>query len=211
MDSLGKLIGMEVRVMAMRRGMSVSALARALGLPQTYVARRVDGRAAFTPDELKRVAAALAVTVADLLPPEAHEVRPVGTVADLAALDVNALEKIAAALGVTVASLMEQRESAASGAGSGTPPPRYRPEEEDPAGSTDSPCYRGSPQGHSRYGRSDDALPAADQAKSVTSLTGRSADSQRPPSGPRAGVAGRATGPAPRRPRVHSRLVGSGS
>lgn len=200
MDALGKLVGEEIRAMAARRRMSISALARALDLPQTYVARRVDGRAAFTPAELARVAEVLDVPVAELLPREAHRVPPAAVAVDFSGLDLNALQKIAAALGVSVASLVPVvRESEAAGASQGAPPPHFRPEDQDP----DNP--------NSTYFSPPAVRTPSDQPKAVTSLSDRSAESTRPPSGPRAKVADRVTGPSHRRPRVSARLAGSRS
>lgn len=196
MDALGKQVGEEIRAMAARRRMSISALARELGLPQTYVARRVDGRAAFTPAELGQVAKTLDVQVTDLLPAEAHEVPPDAVAVDFSDLDLNGLQKIAAALGVSVASLIKVRESAAAaGAGSG-PPPRFRPE----MPSQDDP--------NSTYFQVPSVRTPGDQRKDVTFQVARSDDHTRPPTGPGARQADRATGPAARRPRVHARLAG---
>lgn len=63
----------EIRAALARRRMSASALARKLGKSQTYVWRRLSGETAFDTDDLEAIAAALSVTVVDLLPPDARQ------------------------------------------------------------------------------------------------------------------------------------------
>lgn len=60
----------EIRVILARRRMSASELARRTGLKQPYMSRRMTGETAFDLDDLEVIAAALGVTVAELLGPE---------------------------------------------------------------------------------------------------------------------------------------------
>lgn len=66
--SLREQAAEELRALLARRRMSVSELARRLGVAQSYMARRVDGRVALDLDDLESIAAILGVEVADLLP-----------------------------------------------------------------------------------------------------------------------------------------------
>ena len=52
-----------------RRGVRQSALATALGITQQSVSARLNGRVAFTVDELETVAGSLDLTLADLIDP----------------------------------------------------------------------------------------------------------------------------------------------
>lgn len=68
MDTLRELVAGELRATLARKRISAAALARQLGWSQTYMARRVDGRAPLDVDDLEKIADVLEVTVADLLP-----------------------------------------------------------------------------------------------------------------------------------------------
>jgi len=187
MDALGKQVSAEVRAMAGRKRWSAAALARELGWAQSYMARRWDGRQAFTPAELAQVARCLDVPVDALLPDSAREVHDVAGPDVLAALDMDQLDRIAAALGVSVASLIPREAATATGgetAGTSGRVLRFKPE---PA--PDSTYYLATPREPQVSGRSDEII--------------------RPPSGPRSSVASRANGPASRRPRVSARLAGN--
>ena|SRR5881396_620829 len=67
-QSLSERVAEEVRVILVRRRTNPTQLARKLGVSQAYVWRRLDGRTAFDLHDLERIAAALGVDVADLLP-----------------------------------------------------------------------------------------------------------------------------------------------
>lgn len=69
----------EVRVLLARRRLSASKLAKAMGVSQTYVWRRLSGETAFDLDDLEKIADILEVDVGDLLPRRGHggpDVRP---------------------------------------------------------------------------------------------------------------------------------------
>ena len=68
MDTLRELVAGELRATLARKRVSAAEAARRLGWSQTYMARRVDGRAPLDVDDLERIAEVLEVTVADLLP-----------------------------------------------------------------------------------------------------------------------------------------------
>lgn len=61
-------VAAEVRAAVGRRRTNATALAKRLGVSQTYVWRRLQGETAFDADDLYRIAALLDVAVADLLP-----------------------------------------------------------------------------------------------------------------------------------------------
>lgn len=63
----------EVRVALARRRLSASELARRMGVTQRYISRRLTAEIAFDVDDLQRIARALGVAVADLLPADAHQ------------------------------------------------------------------------------------------------------------------------------------------
>lgn len=72
-STLREQVAEEVRVLLARRRTSATALAKTLGVSQTYVWRRLTGETAFDLDDLERIANALGVTVLDLLPRSAGE------------------------------------------------------------------------------------------------------------------------------------------
>lgn len=80
MDSMRELIAAELRATLARHRVSAAALARRLGWSQTYMARRVDGRAEPTISELQKIAEGLGVCLVELLPREALQKRD-GTIA----------------------------------------------------------------------------------------------------------------------------------
>lgn len=65
-------VAAEVRAAVGRRNTNSTALARRLGVSQTYVWRRLKGEVAFDTDDLHRIAGLLGVAVSDLLPSGAH-------------------------------------------------------------------------------------------------------------------------------------------
>lgn len=58
----------EIRVLLARRRISGSELARRVGVTQSHMSRRLTGETAFDVDDLERIADALGVEVASLLP-----------------------------------------------------------------------------------------------------------------------------------------------
>lgn len=70
----------EIRALLARRRISASELARRLGVNQPYISRRLTGETAADVDDLQRIADALGVAVADLLPSSASERRGLRTV-----------------------------------------------------------------------------------------------------------------------------------
>lgn len=66
--SLRERTAEEIRVLLARRNISAAELARRTGLKQPYVSRRMTGDVAWDIDDLERIARALNVEVADLLP-----------------------------------------------------------------------------------------------------------------------------------------------
>jgi transcriptional regulator with XRE-family HTH domain len=58
-DDYPSQVRRRVRVALAERGMSAAALARALGWPQSYLARRMSGRTPFDVEDLEHVARAL--------------------------------------------------------------------------------------------------------------------------------------------------------
>jgi transcriptional regulator with XRE-family HTH domain len=75
----------EIRVLLARRGMSVAELARQLGVSQKYLANRIPQRAgtpvvyALDTDDLARIADALDVSVASLIPSDTAPDAPAGS------------------------------------------------------------------------------------------------------------------------------------
>ena len=63
-----ELVAEELRVLLARRRMSASELGRRIGVTQPYISRRLTGEIAFDLDDLQRIADAMEVTIADLLP-----------------------------------------------------------------------------------------------------------------------------------------------
>lgn len=63
-----ELVAEELRVLLARRRMSASELGRRIGVTQPYISRRLTGEIAFDLDDLQRIADAMGVTIADLLP-----------------------------------------------------------------------------------------------------------------------------------------------
>lgn len=68
MGTLTRHVAEEVRVLLARRRMSAAALARKLGVSQTYIWRRLEGQTAFDLTDLERIAEILDVEVTELLP-----------------------------------------------------------------------------------------------------------------------------------------------
>lgn len=66
-SSLSGRVAEEIRVALTRRRMSAAALARQLGVSQTYVWRRLEGQTAFDLDDLEKIAAILEVPIVELL------------------------------------------------------------------------------------------------------------------------------------------------
>lgn len=64
---LSKAVGAEVRRLLGERGMSGNQLAKAAGLEQTGVARKLRGTGVFTLDDLAAIAPVLEVTVTELI------------------------------------------------------------------------------------------------------------------------------------------------
>ena len=62
----------EIRVALARRKMSASELARRAGWGQGYIARRMDGRAPLSVDDLDRIAEVLDMSINDLIPERTH-------------------------------------------------------------------------------------------------------------------------------------------
>lgn len=184
--------------MAGRKRWSAAALARELGWAQSYMARRWDGRAAFTPAELGEVARVMDVSVDALLPAEAREVREVAGPEVLAALDLDQLERIAAALGVSVASLIPQHTTTAAG------PP-------DPSGAGRVLRFKPDDIVNTIAERQVAPLVTAGRPLVDQPSATRSARAARPPSGPSNSLPGQTTGPGSRRPRVNARLAGDRS
>jgi len=67
---LREVVASELRAILARKRISAAELARRVGWSQSYMARRVDGRAAMDVDDLEAVAKALDVQVKALLPNE---------------------------------------------------------------------------------------------------------------------------------------------
>lgn len=67
-SGLREAVAEVVRVEMARRRMSQRALADATGLTQSYIGRRMTGDMPFTTDDLAKVAAALGLPVAALVP-----------------------------------------------------------------------------------------------------------------------------------------------
>jgi len=67
---LREVVASELRAILARKRISAAELARRVGWSQSYMARRVDGRAAMDVDDLEAVAKALDVPVRALLPNE---------------------------------------------------------------------------------------------------------------------------------------------
>src|SRR6185503_9091651 len=65
---LRERVAEEVRVALTRRRMSAAALARQLGVSQTYIWRRLTGETAFDLDDLERIGDALGVPWVNLVP-----------------------------------------------------------------------------------------------------------------------------------------------
>lgn len=68
MGSIREEAAGELRALLARRRISASELSRRLNWKQSYMARRIDGRVALDLDDLQAIAAALEVSVLDLLP-----------------------------------------------------------------------------------------------------------------------------------------------
>jgi len=66
-STLSERVAEEIRVALTRRRMSAAALARQLGVSQTYVWRRLEGQTAFDLDDLEKIAGILEVPVVELL------------------------------------------------------------------------------------------------------------------------------------------------
>lgn len=64
---LRETIAAEIRVAMVRRQVTGTALAAALGKSQAYVSRRLSGDTAFDVDDLETIAATLQVKVADMI------------------------------------------------------------------------------------------------------------------------------------------------
>ena len=60
----------KIKLLCTVRGLSVAALARRLGRPQPWLARRMSAEVALDLDDLERIAGALNLRVVDLLPTE---------------------------------------------------------------------------------------------------------------------------------------------
>lgn len=67
-ESLRARVAEEVRALLARRRMSATELARALGVSQTYVWRRLSAEVAFDLDDLERIAGVLRVRLSDVVP-----------------------------------------------------------------------------------------------------------------------------------------------
>lgn len=70
--SLRERTAEEIRVLLARRNISAAELARRTQMKQPYVSRRMTGEVAWDVDDLEKIAAALSVEVADLLPRSAE-------------------------------------------------------------------------------------------------------------------------------------------
>lgn len=68
MDTLRELVAGELRATLARKRISAAELARRIGWTQTYMARRVDGRAAIDMDDLQAISEALDMPVTALFP-----------------------------------------------------------------------------------------------------------------------------------------------
>jgi transcriptional regulator with XRE-family HTH domain len=66
--TLRESVAEEIRVLLARRMMSASELGRRVGMTQPYISRRLTGETAFDIDDLAKIADALGVEVAELLP-----------------------------------------------------------------------------------------------------------------------------------------------
>jgi len=66
--SLRERTAQKLKLLLAIRGLSVAALARRMGRPQQWLARRTSAEVAFDLDDLERIAAVLNLRVADLLP-----------------------------------------------------------------------------------------------------------------------------------------------
>lgn len=67
---LRERVAEELRALLARRKVTPTELGRRLGKSQTWVWRRLEGEVAFDLNDLEAIAAVLAVTPADLLPPD---------------------------------------------------------------------------------------------------------------------------------------------
>lgn len=67
-ESLTKTVSRRVRVAMVERDISGSELARRVGMKQPYLSRRLNGTVEFRVGELKAIAIALDMPLADLLP-----------------------------------------------------------------------------------------------------------------------------------------------
>ncbi len=72
--SFSERVGMQIKIELLKAGMSGRELGRRLGESQTWVSSRTSGRVPIDVNELQRIADALRVSVADLIPS-----RPAGT------------------------------------------------------------------------------------------------------------------------------------
>lgn len=66
--TLRALVAEEVRALLARKRISATALAKLIGVSQTYVWRRLSGETAFDLDDLEKIAKVLECRVVDLLP-----------------------------------------------------------------------------------------------------------------------------------------------
>lgn len=73
--SLTSRVAAEIRAWMGRRQISGAALARALDQSEAWVSLRINGKQGITLTDLERIAEALAVTPADLLPADMRSVR----------------------------------------------------------------------------------------------------------------------------------------
>lgn len=66
--TLRALVAEEVRALLARKRISATALAKSMGVSQTYVWRRLSGETAFDLDDLEKISKILECRVVDLLP-----------------------------------------------------------------------------------------------------------------------------------------------
>lgn len=67
-ESLSRRVGMEIKVLLVRRGMSGRRLAQELGESQTWLSTRLIGATPLDLNDLGRIAEVLGVSVHDLIP-----------------------------------------------------------------------------------------------------------------------------------------------
>jgi len=67
-STLNERVAEEIRVLLARRNITASELARRIGMTQRSMSRRITGEKAIDVDDLGRIAEALDVPIADLLP-----------------------------------------------------------------------------------------------------------------------------------------------